>query len=75
VRRLALAAGLALAATLAFDLARPATLTTDSGLQRHRHAVDHFRPDAFGPQDIQAGLRGRFRDAEFHALSAPVAPR
>ncbi len=65
VRRLAIAAGLALAVTLCIDLARPGTLTADGDLQRLRHAADHFKPEAFGPQDIEAGLRARIRDRDF----------
>jgi hypothetical protein len=73
VRRLALAAGLVLAVTLGVDLLRPAPLATDSGLQRRRHAADHFRRDALGPeQDIEAALRARLKDLEDKDLSVPA---
>jgi len=65
VRRLAVAAGLALALTLFAEMARPSDVTADSALQRQRHAADHFRRGAFGPQDIEAGLRARLADPDF----------
>ncbi len=64
-RRLALAAGLVLAATLGWDLAHPGALRADSGLQRHRHVVDHFRTGPFAPDAIEDGLRARLADVEF----------
>ena len=63
-RRLALAAALLLAVTLGWSLARPGTLRADPDLQRHRHAVDHFRATPFGHDDILRGLRGRLNDPE-----------
>ena len=66
-RRLALAASLALVSTLAFDLVRPASLHADAGVQRARHAVDHFREGPFDADDILGGLRARLRDAGFAA--------
>jgi len=63
-RRLALAAALLLAVTLGWSMARPGTLRADPDLQRHRHAVDHFRATPFGHDDILRGLRGRVRDPE-----------
>jgi hypothetical protein len=72
VRRLAVAAGLALALTLFVEMARPSDVQADAALQRERHAADHFRRGAFGPQDIEAGLRGRLKDpdADFRGLPA-----
>jgi len=66
-RRLALAAGLALAVTIGWDLLHPSTLRADSAVQRHRHAVDHFRSNPYAADDIDAGLRGRLHDEEFGA--------
>jgi len=63
-RRLALAAALLLAVTLGWSLARPGTLRADPDLQRHRHAVDHFRATPFAHDDILRGLRGRVHDPE-----------
>ncbi len=65
VRRLAVAAGLALALTLFAELVQPSDVTADSSLQTNRHAADHFRRGPFGPQDIEAGLRGRLKDPDF----------
>ena len=63
-RRLALAASLLLVVTLGWSLARPGTLRADPDLQRHRHAVDHFRATPFERDDILRGLRGRVHDPE-----------
>jgi anti-sigma factor RsiW len=65
VRRLAAAAGLALAVTLGWELGDPDRLHADTAIERHRHAVDGFRSEVFAPDDILAGLQARLRDAEF----------
>jgi hypothetical protein len=69
-RQFALAAGVALLLSLAFVLARPADLRADSGIARHRHAVDGFRASPFVADDIEAGLRARLADPEFGAQLA-----
>jgi hypothetical protein len=71
-RRLALAASLALAVTLGYGLARPASLHADAGMERAPHAVDHFRDGPFDADDILGGLRARLRDAGFAARSPAV---
>ncbi len=74
VRRLALAAALLLSGTLGWSLAFPSVLRADPDVQRQRHAVDHFRPTPFAPDDLDAGLRGRYREVYGAGLS-PEAPR
>jgi anti-sigma factor RsiW len=69
-RRLAVAASLTLAVSLGFDLVRPDPLQADAGVQRARHAADHFRAGPFDADDIRAGLRARLRDAGFGARRA-----
>ncbi|MHC5211023.1 MAG: hypothetical protein ACYTG2_09925 [Planctomycetota bacterium] len=71
-RRLAVAASLALVVTLGWGLMRPASLQADAGMERARHAVDHFRDDPFEADDILGGLRARLRDAGF-AARGPAA--
>jgi hypothetical protein len=71
-RRLALAASLALAVTLGYGLARPASLHADAGMERAPHAVDHFRDGPFDADDILGGLRARLRDAGFAARGPAV---
>ena len=73
-RQLALAAGLALMLSLVIVLARPSDLRADAGIARHRHAVDGFRSQPFGPDDIEAGLRARLADAEFGARRGGSRP-
>jgi hypothetical protein len=78
VRRLAVAAGLALALSLFAELARPSAVQADNALQRQRHAADHFRHGAFGPQDIETGLRERLKDPQFgeqSGASRPASPQ
>ena len=72
-RRLALAASLALAVTLGFDLASPASLQADAGMERARHAVDHFRDGPFDDDDVLGGLRARLADAGFAARGPAAA--
>jgi hypothetical protein len=62
-RRLALAASLALAVTIGWDLMRPASLQADAGLGRARHAADNFRDGPFDADDNMRGLRARQRAA------------
>ncbi len=66
-RRLAIAAGLVLAVTLALDAIRPAALQAGSARERGRHAVDAFRAHPFAPDAVIEGLRARLLDPGFGA--------
>ncbi|MHC4844914.1 MAG: hypothetical protein ACYTCU_02005 [Planctomycetota bacterium] len=69
VRRLAVAASVALVLTLGFDLSTPSGLHAQDRLENQRHVVDHFRSTPFAPDDIVAGLRARLlEDDAFGAM-------
>ena len=69
VRRLAVAASVALVLTLGFDLSTPSGLHAQDRLENQRHVVDHFKRTPFAPDDIVAGLRARLlEDDDFGAM-------
>jgi anti-sigma factor RsiW len=67
VRRLAVAASVALVLTLGFDLSTPSGLHAEDRLEKQRHVVDHFRSTPFASDDIVQGLRARLLDDEAFA--------
>ena len=70
VRRLAAAAGLALALTAGFGLARPGVLVADPGIERERHHVDVLKASPYAPADLEAGLEALLRDSDPHGRLA-----
>jgi ferric-dicitrate binding protein FerR (iron transport regulator) len=66
VRRLAVAAGLAMLLTAGFGLARPGVLLADPGVERERHHIDVLKPSPYAPADLEAGLDALLRDSDPH---------
>lgn len=70
VRRLAAAAGVALALTGGYGLARPGVLVADPGVERERHHVDVLQDSPYAPPDLEAGLEALLRDSDPHGRGA-----
>lgn len=71
VRRLAVAASVALVLALGFDLSTPSGLVADDRLEKQRHVIDHFRSSPFAQDRIVEGLRARLKDEAFGTTGAP----
>lgn len=56
-RRLAVAATVLLALTLSWDALRPAPAAADPAQEHQDYRGDVFRPDPYGPLDLDAGLK------------------
>ncbi len=64
VRRLALAAALALAVTVGWALATPQELMADGSLEADVHTVDHFRSSPYQTDDLTGGITSLLTDPD-----------
>ena len=69
VRQLAVAAALLLAVSIVWIGSGPGELVADDQIDAQSHAVDPFRVDPYGPDDLDAGLRRLLPDPRPRSLT------